>query len=134
MNGNFYLLTLPDGDQAFVFEATIEDRAITTGKHVDVIINEMARHYEVKERYITDRLKSIQSKFTDETNRIIGYIDGEPMKRTTYHMACKRIFERLVKGFKGSDVFDPTDQEHIKFLTESTYSYLKCDKISLTRV
>jgi hypothetical protein len=124
----FSVLNLPNEDKAFVFETMIEDTAIITGKHIDVIVNEMARHYEVKERYITNCLKSIQSKFTDETNRIIGYIDGEPMKRTTYHMACKRIFEKLVKGFNGSDVFDPTNQNHTKFLTESTYSYLKCDK------
>jgi hypothetical protein len=124
--------------EALVFETMIEEMARESGKHIDIIINELARHYEVKERHITDLLKTIDSKFTDETNRIVGYIDGEPMKRTTYHMACKRIYEKLIKGFKKSEIFDPTDQEHINFLTETTYSYLKnkarCDGLALSEV
>jgi hypothetical protein len=128
------VLSLIEEDQAIVFEDIIEERA-KTGKHVDIIINEMARHYEVKERYITDLLKSINSKFTDETNRIVGYIDGEPIKRTTYHMSCKRIYEKLIAGVRKCEIFDPTDQEHVNFLTESTYTYLKnCDRITVMGV
>jgi hypothetical protein len=64
----------------------------------------------------------------------VGYIDGEPIKRTTYHMACKRIYEKLIEGFRKNELFDPRDQGHIKFLTESVYYYFKnyknCDKIA----
>lgn len=112
-------------EAAQMLELMVEEIAIEDGKHVDIIINELARHYEVNERQIVNALKSISSKYIDETNRIVGYIDGEPIKRTTYHMACKRIFSKLMKGFSRNDLFDGTNQDHINFLTESTYSYLK---------
>lgn len=118
-------------DRAELLEEIIETMAMETGKHVDIIINEIARHYGIREKKIIDHLKSINSKFINETNRIVGYIDGEPIKRTTYHMACKRIFEKLIDGFKTNELFDPRNQDHINFLTESTYSYYKnCDKMA----
>jgi uncharacterized protein (UPF0297 family) len=119
-------------ERAPLLEIMVEEMARETGKHIDIIINEFARHYEVKEKVLIDHLKSINSKFVNDTNRIVGYIDGEPMKRTTYHMACKRIFEKLIAGFRKNELFDPTDQAHINFLTESTYSYFanNLDKIA----
>jgi hypothetical protein len=121
------VLSLIEEDQAFVFETLIETMAIETGKHVDIIINELARHYDIKEKYIVNCLKNICSKFVDETNRIVGYIDGKPVKRTTYHMACKRIYEKLISGFCKCEAFDPTNQQHINYMTESTYAYMKSD-------
>jgi len=118
-------------ERAELLEEIIETLAMETGKHVDIIINEIARHYGIGENKIVSHLKGINSKFIDETNRIVGYIDGEPIKRTTYHMACKRIFEKLIDGFKKNELFDPRNQDHINFLTESTYSYYKnCDKMA----
>ena len=119
------LLALVDEDQAIIFEDMIEEMALESGKHVDIIINELARHYEITERVIINLLKSINSRFIDDTNRIVGFIDNDPIKRTTYHMSCKRIFEKLVKGFRRNDLFDAANQDHIGFLTESIYSYLK---------
>jgi hypothetical protein len=112
-------------DRAELLEEIIETMARESGKHVDIVINEIARHYGISERLIANHLKTIKSKFIDETNRIVGYIDGEPIKRTTYHMACKRIFEKLIDGFRKNELFDPTNQAHINFLTESTYCYFK---------
>lgn len=133
---NVGVLSLVEEDRAIVFEDMIEDMALETGKHVDTIINELARHYEIEERTIINLLKSINSRFIEETNRIIGFIDEEPIKRTTYHMACKRIFEKLVKGFRRNDLFDGANQDHINFLTESIYSYLKekCDGTATSEV
>lgn len=122
-------MKLSELERAELLENMIEDMAITTGKHVDIIINELARHYNTSEKILTKHLKLIDSKFIDETNRIVGYIDGEPIKRTTYHMAVKRIFEKMTTGLRKHEDFDPSSQEHIHFLTENTYSYLKnCDR------
>jgi hypothetical protein len=124
-------MELTKWDRAKLLEEIIETMAMETGKHVDIVINEVARHYGISEKKIADHLKYIRSKFIEETNRIVGYIDGEAIKRTTYHMACKRIFEKLIDGFRKNELFDPTDQDHINFLTESTYCYFKnCDKIA----
>jgi uncharacterized protein (UPF0297 family) len=129
------MIKLSKLDRAELLEEIVETMAMETCKHVDIIINEVARHYGITEKKIVDLLKSINSKFVNDTNRIVGYIDGEPLKRTTYHMACKRIFEKLVTGFRKNDLFDPTDQNHINFLTESTYCYFKnCDKIAAQEV
>jgi hypothetical protein len=119
------MIKLSKLDRAELLEEIIETMAMESGKHVDIVINEVARHYEIPEKKIVDHLKSIDSIFVNDTNRIVGYIDGEPIKRTTYHMACKRIFEKLIAGFRKNELFDPTDQAHINFLTESTYSYFK---------
>lgn len=116
---------LSDTERALVIEDMIADLALESGKHVDIIINEISRHYEVDQKVVTDLLKSVDSVFINETNRIVGYIDGQPIKRTTYHMSCKRIFEKIVKGFKRNELFDIGDQDHITFITEATYSYLK---------
>lgn len=116
---------ISDTERAIVIEDMIAELAIESGKHIDIVINELARHYEVAEKEIIDLLKYIKSVFIDDTNRIVGYIDREPIRRTTYHMACKRIFEKIIKGFKRNEIFDVASQEQINFITESTYSYLK---------
>ena len=114
-------------ERGLLFEEIIETLAKESGKHIDIIINELARHYEIEEREITKELKAINSKFIDDTNRIVGYIDGEPIKRTTYHMSCIRIFRKIVSGYKRVSTFDPNDQSHIGFITEAVYSHLKSD-------
>jgi hypothetical protein len=110
---------------AELYEEIIETLANETGKHIDIIINEVARHYEVKETDVKAALKSISSKFVDGTNRIVGYIDGEPIKRTTYHMSCIRIYKKIISGLNHINTFNPEDQTHINFITEATYNYLK---------
>jgi hypothetical protein len=110
---------------AELMEEIVRQLAIETGKHIDIIINEVARHYEIEEKVIVNALKSIDSKFVDETNRIVGFIDGVPIKRTTYHMTCLRIFKKLIHSLRHVETFDPTDQNHINFITESMYGFVK---------
>ncbi len=116
-------------EQAMVYEDIIFAEAKETGKHVDIIINDVARYYNIDKKEIIKSLRLIDSDYADSANRIIGYIDGKPMKRTTYHMSCVRIFEKIIDGIKKSDVDGVfgTSQEHINFLTEATYRYL-CQK------
>lgn len=108
-----------------LMEEIVRQLAIETGKHIDIIINEVARHYEIEEKVIVNALKSIDSNFVDETNRIVGFIDGEPIKRTTYHMTCLRIFKKLIHSLRHIETFDPSDQDHINFITESMYDFVK---------
>ena len=120
--------SLAEPSNADVMQEIIDQYARETGKHVDVVINEVARHYGVEEKTIKDQLKSIGSPFMDGTNRIVGYIDGKPVKRTTYHMSCIRIFRKIISGLEGVETFDPEDQNHVAFITEATYNYLKDNK------
>lgn len=117
--------SLVEPSNADVMEEIIFQLAKESGKHIDIVINEIARHYGVGEKEIKDSLKSIDSPFADGTNRIVGFIDGEPIKRTTYHMSCMRVFRKIIDGLKGVETFDPEDQSHINFITEATYNYLK---------
>jgi len=115
----------PEPSRAILFEEIVRQLAIDTGKHIDVIINEVARHYEIEEKEITSLLKSIDSVFVDETNRIVGFIDGTPIKRTTYHMTCLRIFKKIIHSLRHIETFDPNNQTHINFITESMYDFVK---------
>jgi hypothetical protein len=88
----------------------------------------MARHYKIASHEIVELLKSIDSPYTMETNRIVGFIDGSPIKRTTYHMQVKKIFEKLHRGITRHRISFPDEwdgNDKVKFITEAMYSYLK---------
>lgn len=108
-----------------LLEEIIDEWAKESGKHIDLVINDIARYYKMDEKNIVESLKAIDSKFTNGTNRIIGYIDGHPVKRTTYHMNCIRVFKKVISGLKNVETFEASDQSHINFLTETMYQYLR---------
>lgn len=103
----------------------VEDWARESGKIIDVVINEVARALEIDEKEIVKLLKLIDSPFVDAQNKIVGYIDGKPIKRTTYHMIVKRIFENVAGKLIKIGVYSPSDASHTVFLQEAMYQHCK---------
>ncbi len=110
-------------DQANMLNGIVEDWAKESGKIIDIVINEVARALDIDEKKIIKLLKSIDSPYTDSQNKIVGYIDGEPMKRTTYHMIVKRIFENVAGKLIKKGVYVPSDASHTTFINEAMYQH-----------
>jgi len=108
---------------AHLMQNVVEDWARESGKMIDVVINEVSRALDIPEKQINKLLKLIDSPFVDAQNKIVGYIDGEPIKRTTYHMIIKRIFESVAGKLIKKGVYCPSDASHTVFLQEAMYQH-----------
>ena len=110
---------------AHVVQNVVEDWAKESGKIIDVVINEVARALDIPEKQVIKLLKLIRSPFVDAQNKIVGYIDGEPMKRTTYHMTVKRIYEKVAGQLIKKGVYVPSDASHTLFVNEAMYRHAR---------
>lgn len=111
--------------QAQILNEIVEKWARESGKIIDVVINEVARALDIDEKIILKRLKLINSPFVDPQNKVVGYLEGKPMKRTTYHMIVKRIYENVAGVLVKKGVYSPSDASHQLFLAEAMYQHAK---------
>lgn len=108
---------------AYLMQDVIENWARESGKLIDIVINEVSRALDIPENQINKLLKLIDSPFVDAQNKIVGFIDGELIKRTTYHMIIKRIFENVAGKLIKKGVYSPSDASHTVFLQEAMYQH-----------
>lgn len=116
--------TLPEMTEkklARFLDIMVTERAKESGKHIDIVINELSRHYGMEEKEIVKLLKSVNSKFSGTFNKVIGYIDGEPIKRTTYHMQIKKIFTKVCSRLDIKDL----SQDDINTINETFFQHCR---------
>ena len=117
-----YFDTLPEMTEKKLsrfFDIMVTERAKESGKHIDIIINELSRHYDIEEKEIVRLLKTANSIFTGTFNKVIGFIDGEAIKRTTYHMQIKKIFTKVCSKLDSTDL----NQDDINTINETFFQF-----------
>lgn len=108
---------------AVVVEEIIDEIAIETELHIDVVLGIICDYYDMTLDDIKWCLSKIESKFTT-INRVIGYIDGKAQRRTAESMAMVRIIEHI--GQKITRDFEIETNEEISTIIdviENTYKH-----------
>lgn len=87
---------------AVLVNEMIDIEAKESERPVKEILQEIANFYQVSEKYLIKNLKKINSIYT-ANNNIVGYIDGQPIKRTCAILQFIRVIKKIYKSLSIDD-------------------------------
>jgi len=107
---------------SIVVEIIIDEIAIETELSIEMILSLLSDYYDMSIDEIETCLSKIGSKYT-EYNRVVGYIDGKPMKRTAEIMSVTKIIQTI--GRKVNSVIEIETNDEISAVVEAIHEKYK---------
>ncbi len=107
---------------SIVVEIIIDEIAIETELPIEMILSLLSDYYDMSIDEIETCLSKIDSKYI-EYNRVVGYIDGKPMKRTSESMAVTKIIQTI--GRKVNSVIEIETNDEISAVVGAIHEKYK---------